>query len=369
MPGELKLEDAAWELWNIRALWPEADLEMLAQIKRRMDRFLAREREALAGLWAGDQDILAPGHSFLEAHPELATGVTVSLHMGPYQLLVEPLLAAGLDPVILLNDSALKSHGQPMDEFMRHLGHRKQVQWIAVGKKPFIRDLLGAVRDQRPVLVYLDGNNGTGGMAQTRQQGITYQLPGRQIKVRTGLARLVCRLGCPVHPVVLSWNDEGGVSWHKEPTQTWSRQHDPEAVTRLLFDWAFREIMAQPWQWNFWDMLKESAACFDEGELEMAAVPEGLRDDFQRSYEICLERSPQTVKLILEHETEVWPGDVLADLSEDRFYPAAGLQDRDLELLREDRPTLARLCELHGQAWVQFHGLRLCLLGLARLGG
>ena len=94
-----------------------------------------------------------------------------------------------------------------------------------------------------------------------------------------------------------------------------------------------------------------------------------MRHDFQQAYDICLERSPETVKLILEKKVEVWPGDVLADLTEDRFYPAAGLRDEDLEPLREGRPTLAALNAYHGQAWVRFHGLRLCLLGMARLGG
>ena len=75
------------------------------------------------------------------------------------------------------------------------------------------------------------------------------------------------------------------------------------------------------------------------------------------------------MRLILEKEVEVWPGDVLADLSEDRFYPAAGLGDRDLDPLRQGKPTLAEMTECHGLAWVRFHGLRLCLLGMARLGG
>ncbi len=98
LPGNFRINDATWELWNIRALWPEADLEFLAEIKGRQDEVLAREREALAGLWAGDRAILAPGHSFLADHPELAAGITLSLHIGPYQLLAEPYLAAGLDP-------------------------------------------------------------------------------------------------------------------------------------------------------------------------------------------------------------------------------------------------------------------------------
>ncbi|MBU2503256.1 hypothetical protein KJ682_18150, partial [bacterium] len=65
---------------------------------------------------------------------------------------------------------------------------------------------------------------------------------------------------------------------------------------------------------------------------------------------------------------EVWREAFLADLSADRFYPAAGLRDQDLEILRTGRPTLAELSEYHGRAWVGFHGLRLCLLGMARLG-
>ena len=73
VPGNFRINDATWELWNIRALWPDADLENLAEIKRRQDAFLAREREALAGLWTGDRVILAPGHGFLDANPQLAT--------------------------------------------------------------------------------------------------------------------------------------------------------------------------------------------------------------------------------------------------------------------------------------------------------
>ncbi len=94
-----------------------------------------------------------------------------------------------------------------------------------------------------------------------------------------------------------------------------------------------------------------------------------MREDFRRAYDACLERSPETVRLLLEKEVEVWPGDVLADLTEDRFYPAAGMADDDLESLRGGTPTLAELTVQHGQAWVRFHGLRLCLLGMARLGG
>lgn len=353
----------------MRALWPDADLENLAAIKRRQDAILAREREALAGLWTGDRAILAPGHRFVAEHPELAAGITMSLHIGPYQLLAESYLAAGLEPVILLNESALRTFKEPVDGFLRMLGHRNGVQWIAVGHRSFARDLVGAVRQGRPVLVYLDGNSGSRGMDETRQLGMPYRLPGREIRVRTGLARLMCRLECPVHPVVIHWDEAGHLVWTGEPTLRFSRADDPAAVTTRLFDWAFARIMARPEQWHYWAMLRESSSCFGRGVLEGAAVPPVLREDFQRSFTICLDRAPETAKLLLQHEAAVWPGEVLADLTDDRFYPAAGLRDADLDILRQGAVTLDRLCREHGRNWVEFHGLRLCLLGLARLGG
>ena len=42
VPGNFRINDAVWELWNIRALWPGADLEYLAEIKRRQDALKAR---------------------------------------------------------------------------------------------------------------------------------------------------------------------------------------------------------------------------------------------------------------------------------------------------------------------------------------
>ena len=361
--------DATWELWNIRALWPEADLEFLARIKRRQDRWLAREREALARLWAGDQELLAPGRSFLEDHPELRSGVILSLHIGGYQWLAEPFLHAGVDTACLLNESAMRTFRDPIESLRRRFHLRGQVEWISVGEGSFVKDLLRAIRGGKPVFVFLDGNSGSRGMAETRDRGMTYHLPGREIRVRTGLARLFCRQECPVHPVLAPWDDRGNPRWQMEPTQSWSRQDDPEEVTRRLFDWAFQEIRERPEQWQFWAMLRESSACFARSSLDLGTVPEALRDDFGRSFKACVERAPGTARLILEHDAQVWGDEVLADLTDDRFYPAAGLQDRDLDILRESHPTLAHLCQEHGRSWVEFHGLRLCLLGLARLGG
>ncbi len=365
---DLRRADLVWDLWNMRALFPQAEKGDLLQVLSQREKGLAREREALAGLWAGDQVILSPGRSFFQANPELQSGITVSLHQGPYQLLAEPWLAAGLDPVLLISAAAEAEFAAATAGMNARLGHRGRLTFLPVGKPGFVKQAVTALKDGRPVLVYLDGNNGERGLARTREQGLRYQLPGREIRVRTGLARLACRLQVPVHPVCLRWADNG-VVWEREPTLHPQRDDDPAVLTRLLFDWLFSQVLRHPAQWHHWSMIKDSSACFATSGLDEPRVPMGLRQDFRRAFDACLERSPDTVRLILEKEVEVWPGDVLADLSEDRFYPAAGLESDDLIPLRAGEPTLGEMVARHGHVWVRFHGLRLCLLGMARLGG
>ncbi len=372
-PGRRPADDSAdarWELWNLRAFWPDAGPADLAAFKARHAAILAREREALARLWSGDEVILAPGHGFLAATPDLTEGLVVSLHQGPYHLVPEIFLAAGLAPLVLASPEARARNQERSDAMAGHLGYRHRVVWLDVTERADLRRFLAAVRDPgQPVIAYMDGNLGSGGYAGTRDRGLPYRLPGRDLRVRTGLARLAVRLGCPLHPVAVWWDDAGMPEWSRAAVLRPRRGDDPEALAVRLWDWCFSEIMSRPEQWRLWTMLKESSACFAGEGGDTVMVPEGLRRDYTRAFLTCLERAPRTVRLCLEREIEVWPGDVLVDLEGDRFFPAAGLQEEDLELLRSGRPTLEELSAHHGPVWVGFHGLRLCLLGLARLGG
>lgn len=362
-----RVHAAGWDLWNFRALFPGAAPADLETVRAEQARILAREREALAGLWSGDMDLLSPGRTFLADAPPLAAGITVSLHTGPYQLLPEPWLHAGLSPLVLLNASALPRFRETVLPLQRRLGHREQVRWAAVGEPGFMRAVVGAVRAGRPVLAYLDGNSGDDGPAGTRERGLRYDLPGRAILVRTGLARLACRLGCPLHRVALRW-EGGDVVWDGAPSLRPGPDDDPGQVTRRLFDWAIAVIRERPAQWQYWTMLRDSSACFGDRCNDDADAAPGAREDLRRAFADGCNRRDLPLRLVLEREVEVWGGDVLADLTGDRFYPAAGLADEDLDVLRTGRPTLQELREHHGEAWLRFHGLRLVLLGLARLG-
>jgi len=361
--------DEVWELWNLRALRPGATADDLVAWKERRRRVLAREREALAGLWSGITDVLVPGHRFLADNPELRSGLVVSMHLGPYALVLEPYLAAGRSPRVLVTDEARRRNEPLTAKMATHLGHGADVTWLNLGDRRTLRRVLRALREDEVVVAYLDGNLGEDGFAGTRDQGLDFELPGRTIRLRTGLARLAVRTGAPIHPVCVYWDDDGQPVWRRGKTVYPERDDDPAELTRRLFTWCFDEIVARPEQWTFWAMLKESAACFATAATDGVTVPPALRRDYARAFGICLARSPQTARLRLERAVAVWPGEVLVDLEDDRFYDARGLQDEDLAPLRTGQPTLADLTEVHGEAWVRFHGLRLCLLGLARLCG
>ena len=126
--------------------------------------------------------------------------------------MAEPWLAAGLDPVLLISAAAEAEFTAATAGMSARLNHRGKLTFLPVGPRGFVKQAVRAVRDGRPVLVYLDGNNGERGMVRTREQGLRYQLPGREIRVRTGLARLACRLETAIHPVCLCWEQEV-VAW------------------------------------------------------------------------------------------------------------------------------------------------------------
>ena len=360
---------AAWELWNLRALWPRASATDLATLKRRRRRIAQYEARALARLAGRPDALLAPGRNFLTRNPELASGLLVTLHMGPYQFLPEPFLARGIRPTVLLNPGAHVRLRDQADQLRDLLNLVTDLDWLPIVEPNFVRRMITALRQQRPVIVFLDGNSGLGGSRQTRDTGLLYQLPGRRILVRTGLARLACRLSCPVHPVVLRWTGEGEISWHREPSRSWQPGDDVEQVTRWLYDWGFGKIRHAPEQWGYWDMLKQSYACFAGGSLISRSLPAAVSQDFQRALTTCLDRAAARVGVELIKQVEVWPGDVLANLSDDCFYSAEGLRTEQLALMYRQPVSLARLVTRFGRDWVRFHVARLCLLDLASLRG
>jgi hypothetical protein len=357
-----------WELWQLRSLFPRSGMADLEQLQRKRLQVQQCERAGLAGMARGLETLLRPGRRFLAGHAELRSGLLVTMHVGPYQLLPEPFLQAGIDLGILLNPEAHERFRRRAEQYRRLSHLRGRIHWVPIDEASFVRRLVALLRRQVPVLFFLDGNGGLGGLKRTREQGMIYHLPGREIRVRSGIGRLLVRLDVPVHPVVVRWHENGGVLWRKGSSRSFAATDDPCEVTRRLYDWGFGEVMASPEQWTYWEMLKRSAACFSRSRLLEPVPPPVIRRDLRRALAIMLRRAPAVARIDLIAEVEVWPGDLIVDLGGERFFSAEGITSEDLHRLRQG-PTLAELMRTRGAAWVEFHVLRLCLLGLARLRG
>lgn len=356
----------AWALWNLRALQPHADAGTLAELETRRDRVLTLERRVLREGRGDPARLLADARVFLEAHPELRSGLVLTLHMGPYGLLPALYLDAGVEPAVVLDGAALARIRPDVERRRRELGLGGAVRWITTDRPLFAVRLLRDLRAGVPVLVFLDGNAGAGGLRATRDRGMPYRLPGRTIRVRTGLGRLIRRTGCPVHAVSVRWREDGALAWRCVRPGAWDAAATARQITRQLYDWLFDEVARSPEQWSFWPMLARASECFTAAALAGGDGPDALaarRARFARAL-----ARPAAVRVRLADAVEVWEPDILADLARQRFWSAAGLRDADLAPLRAGaEPSLAELAARHGAAWVDHHGRRLHLLGLLEL--
>ena len=220
---------------------------------RHLAALVARRREiarlARRVLVEGEGDhgrLRAAACGFLRAHPELHHGVVLSLHLGPYSLIPGLYLDCGLSPVVLLDREAHDRIRPEADRRRRELRLPGELTWLTTDRPAFAGRMLRALRAGRPVLVYLDGNSGAGGMEATRERGMPYRLPGRMIRVRTGLGRLVLRSGAPLHTLTVRWRPDGGLDWEAGAPSPWPPDADPQAGDPRVVRLALRGDPAQP---------------------------------------------------------------------------------------------------------------------------
>jgi len=357
----------SWELWNLRALFPGAGVADLRDLADRRRRIVGLERKTFGRGLEANRGIVAGAGRFLGAHPELRSGLIATLHLGPYALVPALYALAGLDPVVVVDRAALERLRDQAEAHLAALGASGRLQWLCVDEPVFAGRLLRALRGGGVAVVYLDGNGGSGGPAATRERGMRYELPGRAIRLQTGLGRLLPRAGCAVHGLLTRWSDDGNLDWEPGPAWRWPRDASADEITTALYDWAFTAIRRHPEQWAFWGMLGTSSECFRSDRLE--AGPGGRSRRGRCAFFCdCLRTCPDAVRATLAGEVEVWPGDVLVDLANQHFYAAEGLRDDDLEDLRwGGSPSLADLRRRRGGRWVEFHLLRLYVLDLVAL--
>jgi hypothetical protein len=349
-----------WDLWNLRTLFPAWGEAELTEVQRAGAAHDARQQELFADPVAAARRFEPSARQVLADQPALATGLTISLHLGPYSLAPVPWLITGHDVHVLVNRSSLAEIQPIYDELQAVLHLEGQIHWVPIEGGRFALRLLRALRCRESVFAFLDGNDGLEGSEGTLQRGIVHHLPGRAIRVRTGLARLALGLGCPVHSLVTVWDDQGGFAWQAGPSWQWPRGTTPAAATEQLFSWAFALIRRHPAQWRVWSML---TGVYDG--FRPVAPPAGpdAADPWQVATAAYRHR-----QLVWRREIALWPGDMLEDVAESCFYTAEGLSAAELDPLQR-RATFspAEAAGWFGQAWVDTHLPRLVALGFLGL--
>lgn len=353
-----------WDLWNLHTLMPAASLQDLLDLQtasRVQDR-----RQSLLFTSPGAWPTLAQqAERFLKIHNDLPRGLTLSLHLGPYALAAVPYLQAGHTCHVLINGSSLDQIRPIYEELQQTFPLPGTIHWLSLTEPRLGLRLVRALRLRQPVLAFLDGNDGQGGSKGTLDRGIKYRLPGRNIRVRTGLARLAIRLGCPVDTVLTLWDRHGKLTWVRGPSWTWPRQTDPSQATRTLFDWAFQMITAHPDQWRCWSML---TGVYDSFRQETGRSTRQKQARRRQIIEDQLAFGPDSLRIRWLKEVALWPGDMLEDVTAGCFHAAGGLQSEHLAALQTTPPpTLGQVITQLGRDWLARNLVHLAQHGFLEL--
>ncbi len=345
-----------WDLWNLKTLFPRWGADELDSLLRTGAAQDAWQQALFAQPKEAARKFAPQARRVMTNHPDLATGLTISLHLGPYSLAPVPWLVAGHDVHVLVNRSSLAEIRPIYDSLQAVLNLPGQVRWVPIEGRGFALKMLRALRKQEAVFAFLDGNDGLDGCEGTLQDGVEHQLPGRSIRVRTGLARLALSVRCPVHSLHTVWDEKGSFSWERGPTWRWPRGTTATAATGDLFEWGFGVIARHPAQWRAWNML--TGVCEGFRDQEPPDVAQG--EDF---WEVA---SLENRNLLLHwrRPATVWPGDMLEDVTGNCFYAAAGLRPTELATLQEwAHFSPASVAQKFGVPWLESHLPRLLALG------
>jgi len=345
-----------WDLWNLKALFPGWAETELASLLRSGAAFDARQQKLFGDPRAAAEQFSGAARQVLIDHPDLETGLTVSLHLGPYSLAPVPWLVAGRDVHVLVNRSSLAEIRPVYDTLQAVLDLPGRVRWVPIEGQGFALHLLRALRRGQAVFAFLDGNDGLDGCEGTLRDGIIHRLPGRDIRVRTGLARLALSLRCPVHSLITVWDEDGGFGWQRGPTWRWPRGTAPDVATGQLFTWGFDVIKRHPAQWRAWNML---TGVYDSFRQTVPVMP----PEFDDPWAVTLAEN-RRLALAWRRPATIWPGDMLEDVAGSCFYAAGGMLANDLEFL-QNQPTFSpgEVGKWFGDEWISQHLPRLVALG------
>lgn len=214
-------------------------------------------------------------------------GVIATYHTGPYRLLPMWLVQQGISLTLVVSADVMKSQRETYDTWYRSLGAEKGDFTMLVAEDPLvIRKMIRALHDGHFLLVYVDGNMGSGSAGSRSELIVDFF--AHKIRVRTGVADVARLAGVPIYPIcalfgraqrprfdVLPQIESIGP---KEDRTAWIT-----ATMQLIYRRLADVVRNDPMQWEGWfyvhgDMVNEETVQINE--LFRFYLPFRLREHY-----------------------------------------------------------------------------------------
>ncbi|GGH00043.1 hypothetical protein GCM10007415_39910 [Parapedobacter pyrenivorans] len=193
-------------------------------------------------------------------------GIICTFHTGSYRFLNLLLAHAGTPLSLVVAGDVLKQEKETFENRFepaaQHIGIKPDIDFINASLPSSLISMARAAKQGRCLLVYLDGNTGSGDAENTGNL-LTLPFCAGQLRVRKGTAVLAYRLGLPLYPIICTRKATGitaGRSNHllyRQLAPLLPLQGEDEAAyaaraTATLYAMLAEVAGLRPYEWEGW---------------------------------------------------------------------------------------------------------------------
>lgn len=224
---------------------------------------------------SGRIKIIEESYGYFESCISQGPLFVVTFHTGSYRL-VNFLLAKRKVPIsILMNKIALREQGPIYSELSKAIsGDENLLKLIDSDSPKSAMSILRAVKDERVIIVYIDGNAGFGERASENKNSVLINFLQGKLYVRGGIGYLAYRASVPILPVLSQIDSRGDNIIQCFPTIApmpgQNQQEFEQSAIQKIFDHAATLIEQSPDQWEGWFYIHRSAFIKNNNDEEEA---------------------------------------------------------------------------------------------------
>jgi lauroyl/myristoyl acyltransferase len=215
-----------------------------------------------------------------------------SFHLGSYRVIANYLFNNGYDFSILVRGDVYEKQAAELLDCSRRASEKYGVKAdmrIHNAENPDVLiKVLRELKEGRSLLVYVDGNTGSGSSAE-KLDGVSFL--GQNIQIRKGVGYMSYLSGVPILPVVsYRQADSQNVLEFKNliyPDKTLSRDQYSQQVNQNLYNLLAKYLTKYPTQWEGWSYVQQFLAPI---QSSADISPKTTVTSYQNSYQFNYSR-------------------------------------------------------------------------------